>query len=277
MVEREWRTECGTIRYWIGQGEASKPALVFLPGLTADHRLFERQTACFEGRWPLMVWDPPGHGASWPFTLLFTLLDQAKWVEEILQAEGLVHPVIVGQSMGGYVGQAYAQLYPEKLRGFVAIDAAPLQRRCVTAPERWLLKRMEPLYRAIPWPWLLRSGAKGVAETAYGQQLMKEMMLVYQGNQDRYARLAGHGLRMLAEAVEADLPYRVACPALLLCGEKDRAGSCRRCSRMWHEQTGIPLHWIKGAGHNANADAPQKVNRLLEAFVQEIERTLPPG
>lgn len=52
MVEREWKTECGTIRYWIGQGEASKPALVFLPGLTADHRLFERQTAFLRGGGP---------------------------------------------------------------------------------------------------------------------------------------------------------------------------------------------------------------------------------
>ena len=30
--------------------------------------------------------------------------------------------------MGGYVGQAYAQTYPEKLKGFVSIDSAPLQR-----------------------------------------------------------------------------------------------------------------------------------------------------
>jgi pimeloyl-ACP methyl ester carboxylesterase len=30
--------------------------------------------------------------------------------------------------MGGYVGQAYAELFPEKLKGFVSIDSAPLQR-----------------------------------------------------------------------------------------------------------------------------------------------------
>ena len=49
--------------------------------------------------------------------------------------------------MGGYVGQAYAQLFPEKLHGFVSIDSAPLQREYVTSAEIWLLKRMEPVYR----------------------------------------------------------------------------------------------------------------------------------
>lgn len=30
-------------------------------------------------------------------------------------------------------------------------------------------------------------------------------MMVYDGNQERYAKLAGHGFRILAEAMEADL------------------------------------------------------------------------
>ena len=46
MLERTYMTPCGPIRYWI-QKDAARPApqLVFLPGLTADHRLFERQIA----------------------------------------------------------------------------------------------------------------------------------------------------------------------------------------------------------------------------------------
>lgn len=29
-------------------------------------------------------------------------------------------------TMGGYVGQAYAQLYPDRPAGFISIDSAPL-------------------------------------------------------------------------------------------------------------------------------------------------------
>ena len=202
-------------------------------------------------------------------------MDKAKWVDGILCAEGLDKPVIVGQSMGGYVGQAYAELYPEKLKGFVAIDSAPLQRSYITGAELWLLKRMEPVYRRYPWKWLLRSGTQGVAATEYGRKLMRDMMMTYDGDQERYAKISGHGFRILAEAMEADLPYRLQCPALLICGEKDRAGSCIRYNKAWHQRTGIPIHWLKNAGHNSNTDEPQLVNQILDAFLQEIKEQNP--
>jgi len=270
MKEKTYQTPCGTIHYWIGRADAAKVSLVFLPGLTADHRLFEKQIECFEGKYDVFVWDAPGHAASWPFAFSFDLMDKARWLDAILDGEGLENRVLVGQSMGGYVAQAYAQLFPEKLAGFVSIDSAPLQRRYVTAAEIWLLKRMEPVYRRYPWRSLLKTGSNGVATSDYGRRLMREMMAVYAGDQARYAGLCGHGYRMLAQAMEADLPYAIRCPALLICGERDRAGSCIRYNKAWHRETGIPLEWIKGAGHNANTDDPAAVNALIERLISEL-------
>ena len=98
------------------------------------------------------------------FRFDFDLFDKAKWLDDILNQEGLTKPVIVGQSMGGYVGQAYAQLliFGDKMTGFVSIDSAPLQRSYVTAVEMRLLKRMEPVYAHYPWKWLLKSGRKAL-------------------------------------------------------------------------------------------------------------------
>lgn len=273
MTERSYTTPKGGIHYWVSDAlRKEQLTLVFLPGLTADHRLFEKQIAWFEHKQNVFVWDAPGHGASWPFKLDFTLMDKAKWLDEILRAEGITQPVIAGQSMGGYVGQAYAQLFPEKLKGFVSIDSAPLQRKFVTAAEIWLLKRMEPVYRYYPWKLLLQSGSNGVATTEYGRQLMREIMMTYDGQKERYAQLSGHGFCMLAEAMEADLPYRIPCPALLICGTKDQAGSCIRYSKAWHRDTGIRLEWLEGAGHNSNTDRPEQVNMLIEQLMQEIEK-----
>ena len=61
------------------------------------------------------------------------------------------------------------------------------------------------------------------------------------------------------------------CPALLICGEKDRAGSCIRYNKAWHKKTGIPLQWIAGAGHNSNTDAPEKVNGLIEEMLDRCK------
>lgn len=76
---------------------------------------------------------------------------------------------------------------------------------------------------------------------------------------------------MLAEAIKADLPYHIGCPALLICGEKDKAGSAKSYNKKWHQREGLPLKWIKNAGHNSNADQPDEVNRLIEKFISEVE------
>lgn len=271
MTEKSYRTEKGTINYWIGNGGSKTDVdLVFLPGLTADHSLFEKQTDHFDGKYRIFVWDAPGHAASYPFQMNFSLADKAKWLNEILELEGFDDPVIIGQSMGGYIGQMYSQLFPQKLRGFISIDSAPLQRQYMTGAELWLLKRMGAIYRHYPWKILLKQGSNGVAASIYGRELMQRMMMTYNGNKKRYAELAGHGYRMLAEAIEADLPYEIKCPALLICGDKDRAGSCIRYNRNWHKRSGIPIVWIKGAGHNSNTDEPEQINDLIESFIKKI-------
>lgn len=275
MTEKTYATPCGNIHYWTSEKKNDdQPTLIFLPGLTADHRLFDKQTAYFESKYQVFVWDAPGHASSWPFTFSFSLFDKAKWLDQILISENIKTPVIIGQSMGGYVGQAYAELFPDKLKGFISIDSAPLQRYYVTRLELWLLKRMEPVYRHYPWKSLIKTGCNGVATSEYGRQLMRKMMQIYENDQKRYAKIAGHGFRILAEAMEADLPYQIPCPALLICGEKDHAGSCIRYNKAWHKKTGIPLSWIKNAGHNSNTDCPERVNQLIENFLKTLAANL---
>lgn len=41
MKEKTYQTRCGTIHYWVNVPDLDAITLVFLPGLTADHRLFD--------------------------------------------------------------------------------------------------------------------------------------------------------------------------------------------------------------------------------------------
>lgn len=50
MKENTYQTPCGTIHYWSNILSLDEITLVFLPGLTADHRLFDKQIDCFEGK-----------------------------------------------------------------------------------------------------------------------------------------------------------------------------------------------------------------------------------
>ncbi len=269
MTEKSFETASGVIHYWMNGFVPVRRTLVFLPGLTADHHLFDPQIETFERECNILTWDAPGHAASRPFRLDFSLMDKAGWLHAILAGEGITRPVLVGQSMGGYVSQCFMQKYPGEAAGFVSIDSAPLKRSYVTGLEIWLLKRMEPVYRAFPWESLKKLGADGCAVSAYGRRLMRSFLDAY--TREEYCRLSGHGMKLLAEAMEADLPYRLDCPAVLICGEKDRAGSARQYNRRWAEKEGLPICWIRDAGHNANTDRPEEVNKIIRDFAESLQ------
>ena len=84
MTEKTYETPCGLIQYWTNEKPDAALSLVFLPGLTADHRLFDKQIAHFQERYRVLVWDAPGHAASWPFAFSFDLKDKARWLDGIL-------------------------------------------------------------------------------------------------------------------------------------------------------------------------------------------------
>lgn len=268
MTEKMFETASGTIHYWVNDLDPARRTLVLLPGLTADHHLFDKQIEAFEKEYNLLTWDAPGHAASRPFRLDFSLMDKAVWLHAILKNENIAHPVLIGQSMGGYVSQCFMEKYPGEAAGFISIDSAPLKRSYVTGMEIWLLKRTEPMYRAFPWKSLKKIGADGCAVSEYGRRLMRSFLDSY--TKDEYCRLAGHGMKLLAEAMEADLPYAIDCPAILICGEKDQAGSAKSYNRRWAKKEGLPVYWIKNAGHNSNTDKPEEVNRIIRDFVRSI-------
>ena len=265
--EKIYQTPSGAIHYWVTPGQPGKPWLVFLPGLSADHHLFDQQIPAFP-EYNRLVWDAPAHAASRPFPLNFSMDDMARYLHGILEAEGAENMILLGQSLGGYVAQCYLALYPGTVSGFVSIDSAPLSRKYFSGWELALLKNTRWMYAILPWKFLLNWGITGTSQTPYGRELMARTWAVY--TRDEYLDLADHGYRILAEAVEARPEYTIDCPAMLLCGEKDAAGSAKSYNRRWTKIDGLPLHWIKSAGHNSNTDAPDKVNRLIGEFLNSL-------
>lgn len=267
MVEKIFHTALGDVHYWASTAAPDRPWLVMLPGLTADHRLFDKQIEYFEDKYNCLVWDAPAHGSSRPFKLEFFMDELTGYLHDILQREGVDRAFLIGQSMGGYIAQSYIRRFQGEALGFVSIDSAPLSRSYFSGWELALLKHAYWLYRPIPWGALLKWGSTGTAQSEYGRELMESMMRTYAPKE--YCQLAAHGYRLLSLAVEAHGDHEPDCPVLLICGEEDGAGSSRRYNRAWTEKTGFPLVWLKGAGHNSNTDAPDEVNRLIEGFIEE--------
>lgn len=277
MDKRSFKTRSGHITYWVSRcAQPASPWLVFLPGLTADHRLFDKQVERFAAKANVLAWDAPSHGESRPFVLDWTMDDIANWLFGVLAQEGVERPILIGQSMGGYTAQAFMELHPGVASGFVSIDSCSLQRRYYSGWELAALRHTKLMFLSFPWKTLVRLGANNNATSAYGRNLMREMMLSY--GKREYCELSAHGFRILADAVASNRPYEVNCPLMLICGTEDHAGSAKRYNRAWGKRLGSPVHWVEGAGHNSNCDAPDVVNALIDHLVEEAlqESGMPP-
>lgn len=123
MTENFFETELGNIHYWVNQIDIDKPTLIFLPGLSADHRLFDKQIEFFESKFNCIVWDAPAHGKSRPFILEFSMEDMATYLYKILQSEKIEKGILIGQSLGGYISQVFMEQYPNFASGFISIDS----------------------------------------------------------------------------------------------------------------------------------------------------------
>ena len=55
LKESTYQTPCGTIHYWSSILSLDTTTLVFLPGLTADHRLFDKQVEHFVEKYNIIA------------------------------------------------------------------------------------------------------------------------------------------------------------------------------------------------------------------------------
>lgn len=274
LTERRHAAAGGEVRYWAtAQPDPSRGWMAFLPGLSADHTLFDPQVAHFAGRWNVLAWDAPAHGLSRPWEGGLSLDGMAELLHGILDAEGAGRPVLVGQSLGGYVAQAFMGLHPGGALAFVSVDSLPLQRRYYKGWYLAVLRHMEGM--CLLWggeAFLKRQIAGNCCTTEHGRRDMERQLRLY--SRRELCALLGRGYRAIAEGIAADRGRDIDCPFMILCGSQDRAGFTKRIDEEWSRRTGVPVTWVEGAGHNSNVDDPAFVNAAIDAFLEGVARSV---
>ncbi len=93
--------------------------LVLLHGYCEDRTLWHQMATSLSKNHTVICPDLPGFGESTPFAQeSFSIDDFAEELHRLLEESGITQCVMIGHSMGGYVGLAFAEKYPEMLAGF---------------------------------------------------------------------------------------------------------------------------------------------------------------
>lgn len=91
--------------------------VVLLHGFAEDGDIWQHQTRFLKHHFRLIIPDLPGSGRSQLHEPL-SIESMASFVHAILVQEKIKHCILIGHSMGGYVTLAFAEQYPEMLKGW---------------------------------------------------------------------------------------------------------------------------------------------------------------
>jgi N-formylmaleamate deformylase len=100
----------------------SKPPVILLHGLTANGVCWTAVAHALEGEYDVIMPDARGHGKSSAPDHGYRYEDHANDVVGLIEALGLLLPILVGHSMGGMTAAVVASRNPKLLRGLILAD-----------------------------------------------------------------------------------------------------------------------------------------------------------
>jgi len=249
------------VSYWL-TGPAEAPLVTLSHAALTDHTFFSRMVPSLASRFRVLTWDIRGHGRSRPLRGALSIPEAADDLVAILDLLEVERAAMVGQSMGSYVAQELTFRHPERASALVVIGGT-----CITADPgplgRALLAAAIPIARVWPFESLKRASVKASAEEQSSREYLRRT----------FDELTKHEYLKILDGVAASIHpkagYATPVPTQLIVGELDGTGDIRQSMAAWAErEREVEYHVVGGAGHCANLDRPDEVNRLVLAFLE---------
>jgi len=110
--------------HYLGWGDASRPPMVLLHGLTGHAHIWDHMAPALAERYHIFAPDQRGHGDT-SHTESYTTQDFVDDIEALRQHWQIESFVLMGLSMGGHNAIAYASQHPQRVERLIIIDIPP--------------------------------------------------------------------------------------------------------------------------------------------------------
>ncbi|MEO6281519.1 alpha/beta hydrolase [Roseateles sp.] len=256
-----------------GRRLREKPTLLLIHGGPGfDHTGFRPFFSRFTDLCQVVYFDQRGHGRSDPRPAEEWRLDVfADDVVRLCDALGIVKPIVLGQSFGGFVAQRYLARHPAHPAKVVLSS---------TSHHFGLARKIEHFGR-------LGGPAAADATRDFWERPGPDTWAVYErlcrhlyNTQPQQADAGGGKIfkpEILFEHTRVELPgmdlapglAKVQCPVLVMAGEQDPVTPLEDAEEI---VAALPPQWARferfpGVGHGAWRDAPEAAERALRRFL----------
>lgn len=249
--------------YYTVDGAADTPPLVLGASLGTDTTLWQPQVPELAGRFRIVRYDHRGHGRSPVPPGPYRIEELGADLLALLDRLGLARVHLGGLSLGGMVGMWLAAHAPDRVDRLVLLCTSARLGPPQTWAERAAAVRAGGM-AAIADPALARWFPPGFAERQPSTVARwREVLLA----------TPAEGYAACCEAIAAMdlrpvLP-RIQAPTLVIAAREDPATPPEHAERIAAAIPGARLELLADAAHLANLAQPERVTRLVGAFLDD--------
>lgn len=264
LEERKLSTGSGTMTYWEG---GSGPAMVLIHGAGDQAGAWARTVGGLVPYYRVVIPDMPGHWKSDPRSGPIHMTDLLDGLDALMDeccADGPA--IIVGNSMGGWLGFLYARDNPDRVGRLVAVNGGPLFN---PDPQVNLFPTTRDEARET------MRGLMGPASPQIPGYVLDDIVRrTADGPAARFASTAGE---MGAYLLDGKLS-EVTVPVDLVWGDADQLLTIAYAQRIVEGLPRARLHPVHGCGHVPQRECPLKfLDVLKDALELEPPQPQPIG
>jgi 3-oxoadipate enol-lactonase len=255
-----------------GQLAGPRPPLVFAHGLGGGAASWWQQVAAFAPRHACVAFSHRGFAPSSPVAGGPDPREFAGDLAALVDALGLLRPVVVAQSMGGWGAVEFALAQPGRLRGLVlAATTGTIDPARIDGPERARLDAWARDAQAALVDWQ----ARGV-HPACGERMAREqpaLHALYASIDATSAQLDKLALRERLMTLRVRAPAELAaaaCPLLFVSGDEDVVIPPFAADAIARVVPGAQVVHVPDAGHSVYFERAAAFDAALARFIATL-------
>ena len=239
--------------------------LVFLHGFLGSKEIWKSTIDDLSKSYRVIAIDLPGHGETPCYGYAHSMDLMAKCVKSVLDGLKLKKYVIIGHSMGGYAGLAFADLFPDNLKGLCLFHSSAYADTDEKKKDRLrainLVKASKTVYT--------KNTVRNLFATKNLKYLKEEITFaaeIAKGTSKRGIIAALHGMR--------DRPGRdlilglVEYPIMMVIGEQDNVLPYESLLEQSNMIKNKHILYLEYDGHFGFLESPKLCNKELRKFLR---------
>lgn len=241
--------------------------VMLVHGFGEDRNIWREQASLLSGGYRVILPDLPGSGESEMIPDL-SMEGMAACLNALLDQAGIEQVVLIGHSMGGYIALAFAEMYPDRLRGFGLFHSSAYAD---SESKKETRRKGIEFIREHGAGAFLKTVTPNLFSPAFregNQEVVRQ--LIERGNNFSAAALVLYYESMMARPDRTLILKQTKLPVLFVIGAHDGAVPPEDSLRQSHLPAISYFHWLGASGHMGMLEEPQATNSLLAGFLLDL-------